>query len=196
MKANEFVFPHVTAVRHAGGHRLWLRFSDGVEGHADLGDWLDGPVFEPLRDTRLFARVRRESGTVAWSNGADVAAEALYDRLVPSAGSASKRSYEQVFDDAERRRSADVAGMPEISRFFGIVIRMFWQEHEAPHFHAQYGEFVASVDIASGIFSTRRFPGRALLLVDEWREEHKAELLANWERMRRHEAPTSIAPLA
>jgi hypothetical protein len=82
------------------------------------------------------------------------------------------------------------------SRFFGIVIRMVWREDEAPHFHARYGEFVASVDIATGRFTTRRFPGRALLLVGEWRERHRDELLENWERMRRHEQPIAIEPLA
>ena len=192
----DFEFPEVTAVRPDGAYRLWLRFSDGVEGCADVADLLHGPVFETLREPAAFSRVHVDAGTVAWESGADVAPEALYERLIPDAGSALKQSYRQLFDDAERRMRADVAGMPEVSRFFGIVIRMFWREDEAPHFHAQYGEFVASVDIATGSFTTRGFPGRALQLVEEWRERHRDELLENWERMRRHEQPIAIEPLA
>ena len=191
----DFEFPDVTTVRADGVYRLWLRFADGVEGHVDLADLLVGPVFDPLRDPAAFARVHIDAGTVAWENGADVAPEELYERLVPDAGSALKRSYERLFDDAQRRMQADVAGMPEISRFFGIIIRMFWREHEAPHFHAQYGEFVASIDIVSGAFKTRRFPGHASVLVEQWRERHRDALLENWERMRRHEQPHAIEPL-
>jgi hypothetical protein len=182
-------FPEVIAVRYAGGYRIWLRFSDGVEGDADLTDWLEGggPVFVPLRDTAVFSRVRIELGTVAWPNagGTDVAPEALYEKVQPTGASAAKQPYARLFDDARRLEAADVAGMPEISRFFGIVIRMFWREHEAPHFHAQYGEYVAQVEITSGAVRTRRFPGKALQLVDEWRERNSDALLENWERIRR-----------
>jgi hypothetical protein len=141
-------------------------------------------VFEPLLDVAVFADVHLDFGTVAWANGADVAPEALYDRLVPAEGSAAKRSYEELFDDAERQMATNAAAMPELCRFFGIVIRMYWNEHEVPHFHAQYGEFVAAVEVESGMVTTRRFPDRALAFVHEWRREHRVELLANWERMR------------
>lgn len=188
-------FPHVTDVRHLSGHTLWLRFSDGVEGRVDFSDWLDGPVFEPLRDPEFFAQVRLDPPfTIAWPNGADVAPEALYDRL-EVAGPIAKRPYAQLFDDAMKREAAECAAMPEVSRFFGIVIRMFWREHEAPHFHAQYAEYVAAIDIETGAVTTRHFPPRALRLVDDWRGMHRKELLANWERVRRREDPLRIAPL-
>lgn len=188
-------FPNVTDVRHVSGHTLWLRFSDGVEGHVDFSGWLDGPVFEPLRDPAFFAQVRLAPLlTIEWPNGADVAAQTLYDRLKVT-GPITKRPYAQLFDDAMKREAAECAAMPEISRFFGMVIHMYWTEHEAPHFHAKYGEFVASIDIETGAVTTRHFPGRALRLLDEWRRAHESELLANWERMRRREEPVSIAPL-
>ena len=85
--------------------------------------------------------------------------------------------------------------MPELSRFFGIVIRMFWREQEAPHFHAQYGDYVASIDIETGAVTTRRFPSQALRLVEDWRHLHVAELRENWLRMQRGEAPARIDPL-
>ena len=188
-------FPHIAAVRHAGKHTLWLRLSDGVEGHVDLDDWIESPAFEPLRDTELFAQARiDDSGTVSWPNGPDLAPEALYERLAAS-GPVRKRDYQRLFDDARRREAAECAAMPEISRFFGIIIRMFWREHEPPHFHAQYGEHVATIEVVSGAVTARRFPGKALQLLDEWRERHRDELLANWERMQRGEAPQPIAPL-
>jgi Domain of unknown function (DUF4160)/Protein of unknown function (DUF2442) len=188
-------FPHVTHLRHAGGHVLWLRFSDGVEGTVDLTQRLVGQVFEPVRALEMFARARVDFPLgVTWPNGADLAPEALYEWLDPS-GPVAKRPWAQLFDDASRREAADCAAMPELSRFFGIVIRMFWRENEAPHFHAQYGEHVASIDIATGAVTTRRFPGQAIRLVDDWRRLHVAELTENWNRMQRGEAPAHIAPL-
>ena len=71
----------ITEVRHLGGHRLFLRFEDGVEGAIDLASSLtfEG-IFEPLRDARHFAEVsvNREIGTVVWPNGADLDPDVLY----------------------------------------------------------------------------------------------------------------------
>jgi hypothetical protein len=70
--------------------------------------------------------------------------------------------------------------MPEISRFLGISIFMYYRDHEPPHFHAEYGEFEITVEIERGVVSGR-FPRRALSLILEWCLLHKAELLADWE---------------
>jgi hypothetical protein len=77
----EPVTMNVVAVRHVRDYVLWLRFSDGTEGEVDLGPELDGPVFEPLRDTERFRRVRvnPELRTITWPNGADFAPEFLHD---------------------------------------------------------------------------------------------------------------------
>lgn len=71
----------ISDARHLGGFRVWLRFGDGEEGVVDLAQELDGPVFEPLRDSALFARfmVHPELRTLVWPNGADFAPEFLYD---------------------------------------------------------------------------------------------------------------------
>ncbi len=58
--------------------------------------------------------------------------------------------------------------MPEISRFLGIVIKMFWDDHNPPHFHAEYGELRALVDIRSLSFFAGRLPPRVVGLVIEW----------------------------
>jgi phosphomannomutase len=85
--------------------------------------------------------------------------------------------------------------MPEISRFFGIVVRMFYAEHGVPHFHARYGRARVSVSIVDLAVLTGSLPPRALGLVLEWAVLHRDELLANWERLRRAERPVPIPPL-
>ncbi len=84
--------------------------------------------------------------------------------------------------------------MPEISRFLGIVIGMFYSEHGLPHFHAVYGEHKITVEIESGKVRGD-FPPRALRLVLEWGELHRQELLENWERARQRQPLEKIAPL-
>ena len=85
--------------------------------------------------------------------------------------------------------------MPELSRFFGIVIGIFHREHGRPHFHAVYGGSKAVIDIESGEVIAGKLPKRAFALVAEWHAEHKAELMDNWERARQHRTLKKIAPL-
>jgi hypothetical protein len=84
--------------------------------------------------------------------------------------------------------------MPEISRFLGIVIAMFYREHAPPHFHATYGDFEITVTIETGIVSGE-FPKRALSHVLEWLELHKEELMDNWELSKERKPLNKVAPL-
>ncbi len=84
--------------------------------------------------------------------------------------------------------------MPELSRFLGIVIGMFYREHGVPHFHAVYGGHEISVEVETGRIHGQ-FPPRALKLVIEWRDLHKAELLENWALAKAGQPLTPIAPL-
>lgn len=84
--------------------------------------------------------------------------------------------------------------MPEISRFLGIVIRMYYRDHPPAHFHAEYGEFEITVEIETGLVNGR-FPRRALTAVLEWYQMHQEELLDNWERCRLAEQLQPIDPL-
>jgi hypothetical protein len=84
--------------------------------------------------------------------------------------------------------------MPEISRFLGIVIGMFYNEHGVAHFHAVYGEHEISVEVESGVLHGD-FPPRALRLVLEWLALHRQELLDNWELARQGQPLNRIAPL-
>jgi hypothetical protein len=84
--------------------------------------------------------------------------------------------------------------MPEISRFFGIIIAMYYRDHSPPHFHAIYGDYEITVEIESGIINGR-FPKRALKLVFEWLEIHKDELLENWRLAEERRPLNKIQPL-
>lgn len=84
--------------------------------------------------------------------------------------------------------------MPEISRFLGIVIAMFYRDYEPAHFHATYGEYEITVTIRDGVVRGE-FPRRALALVLEWSQLHQAELEQNWEHARKRERLNPIAPL-
>ena len=85
--------------------------------------------------------------------------------------------------------------MPEVSRFFGIVVTMYYDEHNPPHFHARYGKDKAAVAIERIQVLEGRLPPRALGLVVEWASEHQEELLANWIATRSDLPPTKIEPL-
>jgi len=86
--------------------------------------------------------------------------------------------------------------MPEISRFFGIVIVMHWgeREHPPPHFHARYGDWEVSVDIETLEVFDGHLPRRALNLILDWAELHRAELLANWELAWNNAGPLNPIP--
>jgi len=84
--------------------------------------------------------------------------------------------------------------MPIISRFLGIIIAMYWNDHAPPHFHARYGGYEITVDIETGVVSGS-FPKRALRHVLEWYELHKDELMEDWELCRQSQMPRPIEPL-
>ena len=71
--------PIVVEATHRGGYRVHVVFNDGSENTIDFNDWLQGPVFEPLKDPDYFGRFFVDGGTVVWPNGADIAPETLYE---------------------------------------------------------------------------------------------------------------------
>lgn len=88
--------------------------------------------------------------------------------------------------------------MPEIARFFGIIIRMYAEldaPHNIPHFHAYYQEAVAIYSIDSIELIGGSFPRRQQRLVEAWAEVHQEELSANWERLQSGQPPVKIEPL-
>jgi len=85
--------------------------------------------------------------------------------------------------------------MPEISRFFGIIIRMYWGDHEPPHFHALYGEHEALIEIETFRVYRGCLPRRALALVLEWASGHREELQEEWRRASSSQPFFPIQPL-
>ena len=85
--------------------------------------------------------------------------------------------------------------MPEICRFYGIIVALFYDEHNPPHFHARYGEYKVAVDIRSLVVLEGEFPPRALGMLIEWASQHQAELLKDWELAREGKPPQKIEPL-
>ena len=74
---------HVVEARYVAAHVVWLRFRDGTTGEIDLASVLEGPVFEPLKDTSVFRQfqIHPEFHTLVWANGADLAPEFLHDNV-------------------------------------------------------------------------------------------------------------------
>lgn len=70
--------------------------------------------------------------------------------------------------------------MPEIRRFYGIIIALYYNEHNPPHFHAKYGEYKAEVNINTLQIIKGELPKRAKNLVMEWADEHREELMQDW----------------
>ena len=85
--------------------------------------------------------------------------------------------------------------MPEISRFFGIIITLYYNDNLPPHFHVRYGQQKAIVDIQTLTILQGELSSRVFNLVKEWAIEHQAELLTNWERARQADPLEPIALL-
>jgi hypothetical protein len=84
--------------------------------------------------------------------------------------------------------------MPIISRFFGIVIYMYWRDHSPPHFHAKYQDQEITVEVETGLVQGQ-MGRKATSLIQEWRMLHQAELMEDWEFARQKRALHRIEPL-
>ena len=85
--------------------------------------------------------------------------------------------------------------MPEICRFYGIIIAIFYNEHNPPHFHARYGDDKASIGIRDLAIMEGGLPPRALGLAMEWASLHRQDLEKAWEQAKKNQVPGTIAPL-
>lgn len=85
--------------------------------------------------------------------------------------------------------------MPEISRFFGIIITMYFSDHPPPHFHARYGSQKALIAIEPPGLLKGQLSPKALALVTEWAALHRMELLADWHLAQQEQPLAKIPPL-
>lgn len=82
--------------------------------------------------------------------------------------------------------------MPRLSEFYGIVVYMYWKDHQPPHFHALYAGDEAQVLVADGTILAGSLPRTAAQLVAEWASLHREELAANWQRA---QEPSPLLPI-
>jgi hypothetical protein len=85
--------------------------------------------------------------------------------------------------------------MPIISTFFGIVIRMFYKEHEPPHFHAEYQGQLAKCDLDGEVSAGHIQSATARALIRRWAASHRGELQENWDKMKEGRPLDRIEPL-
>ena len=85
--------------------------------------------------------------------------------------------------------------MPELSRFYGIVIKMYFDDHSPPHFYAEYGSDQAVVNVETLAVIAGKLPPRATGLVMEWASLHQEELRQQWHKATHLEPMDKIAPL-
>jgi Domain of unknown function (DUF4160) len=87
--------------------------------------------------------------------------------------------------------------MPEISRFYGIIIYMYFKDHAPPHFHVKYNEYQAVVSIEDFAITKGKLPSKAIGLVMEWATIHQEELIKNWKSLSESDVAsfTEIEPL-
>ena len=85
--------------------------------------------------------------------------------------------------------------MPELTRFFGIIIAMYYNDHSPPHFHAKYGADQAVIRIDTGEVIEGTLSARALRLVEEWRLLHEDELVNDWVLAQERQPLIKIEPL-
>ena len=85
--------------------------------------------------------------------------------------------------------------MPVISRFYGIIVFMNYNDHNPPHFHARYQDYEVIVEIQTGLIQGQ-MPKRALQFIFEWMGKYEADLLANWDLARERKALKPIPPLS
>jgi Domain of unknown function (DUF4160) len=85
--------------------------------------------------------------------------------------------------------------MPTISIFWGILIQMWWNDHNPPHFHCKYGEYQALIDIETLTILNGDMPKKTLNAILEWAQLHQAELMENWRLCQQSLPPNKIQPL-
>jgi hypothetical protein len=86
--------------------------------------------------------------------------------------------------------------MPEISRFLGIIITMYYNDHPPPHFHVRYNQQKAIIDLKNLSILEGELSPKVLGLVIEWAALHQTELLENWQLARKNQPLNRVQPLA
>lgn len=84
--------------------------------------------------------------------------------------------------------------MPEISKFFGIIVSLYWRDHNPPHIHFTYGEYECSISVLDRVVDGKA-PSKVIAKVNEWMDLHESEILTLWEKAQKGEKIGRIEPL-
>ncbi|MCQ2351376.1 MAG: DUF4160 domain-containing protein [Paludibacteraceae bacterium] len=84
--------------------------------------------------------------------------------------------------------------MPEISRFYGIIVNLFWRDHNPPHIHFVYGQYECSISILDRVVDGQA-PAKVIAKVNDWIDIHESEILSLWERAKKGDEIGKIEPL-
>ena len=84
--------------------------------------------------------------------------------------------------------------MPEICRFYGIILSLYWRDHNPPHIHFTYGDYECSISVIDRVVDGKA-PAKVILKVNQWIDQHEDELLRMWEKAQRGEKIGKIEPL-
>lgn len=84
--------------------------------------------------------------------------------------------------------------MPEICRFYGIIISLFWRDHNPPHIHFTYGNYECTISVIDRVVEGKS-PAKVISKVNEWIDAHENEILALWEKAQKGEPLNKIEPL-
>ncbi len=84
--------------------------------------------------------------------------------------------------------------MPEICRFYGIILSLYWRDHNPPHVHFSYGDFECNISVIDRVVDGKA-PAKVIIKVNQWIDLHEDEILSMWEKARRGEKIGKIEPL-
>ena len=156
----------VIKIKYLRDYCLTVWFSDESVRVIDFEPYLDGEIYQPLKDVNFFKKVILDCGTTSWKNGADFAPEFLHKK-----GKTFKQAVSAKYT---------ILASPEICKFEGIKIFINYGDHAPPHFHAKVGKETALINIKKCSLLEGSLPATKLKRVLLWAKERQTDLLKNW----------------
>jgi hypothetical protein len=183
---------YVTKARYLGGHRVRLCFDDGVVGDVDLGPFLNGPVFQPLKDPTYFAGFGVDH-TLVWPNHADFAPEFLREKIVPATDDTEPVGTQNGGCWRDTPPVLD-PGRFEVSRFLGVTVSMGIPWLPLSRVLVESEAHSAQVEIETGA-RFGKLLRRSIPIFEQWRLARIEDLRNNVARLERGEPALPIEPL-
>jgi hypothetical protein len=203
--------PPILTATYTEGYRIEFIFADGVCGILDFSEILkeSNGIFKKLKDIRFFSRVRfnPETRTVEWPNSADFSPNYLHEQTLlqnPNAPKLNTTNMDKYQQYIFAQRKLRVPPPDEVSFFSDISITMPHADGLSPYFRAAYTSYYspasvrlyqATFEIETGKVIVGNFHSDAQDFVEEWRQQHLAELREAWKDLQAGRRPKPIPPL-